>query len=91
MPVAEDRWLAGRVQPVGINQRVALGFDQLHVLKAGGDEVVNDKVGGPVRRFVILGQRGNTGDAQEVLELFEEPDLVFFDVTVDGYGHVASF
>ena len=91
MAVAEDGRLAGRVQPVGVDQRMALGFDQFDVLEAGGQQMVDDEFGGAVGGLVILGKRGDAGDAQEVLQLFEEPGLVLFYVAVDGFGHVASF
>ena len=91
MAIAKDRRLAGRMQPVGINQRVTFGFDEFHVLETGGHQVVDDKIGGAVGSLVIFGQSRDAGDAQEVLELFEEPGLVLFYVAVDGFGHVASF
>ena len=87
MPVAQHGRLPGRVQPVGIHQRMSGGLDHLdvfhfRVVQAGSDEC---------RRALdigdVLGKRADAGDAEEVLQLGEQPVFMRFDKRVCGEGH----
>jgi hypothetical protein len=79
------------MHPIGIDQRVTLGFNYFDVLETGGFEMIGYELGGAMRGLVVLGQRRDAGDAKKVLQLFEEPWFVFFNVAIYGLGHVASF
>jgi hypothetical protein len=70
MAIAEDGRLAGGVQPVGVDQGMALGFDDFHVFEAGVAEFGGYVLGGAVGIFIVLGESGDAGDAEEFLQFF---------------------
>ncbi len=85
MAVEEDRRLAGRAQPLAVDERMAAGVDAL-----GGETGVTHALEQPVAGSVDLGLvgriGGDRGDSQEVLELAEVPLLV----TLHPLEHVAA-
>ena len=44
--VAQDRWFAGGVQPICVNQRVLRGGNDFNIFEAGGLHAVGDKLSG---------------------------------------------
>ena len=57
-------------------------FSSLRGAQAGGDELR-----GALDIGDVLGQRADAGDAEEVLQLGEQPVLIRFDKRVGGEGH----
>ncbi|MND04853.1 hypothetical protein D3C83_253150 [compost metagenome] len=69
MAVAENSRLAGRVQPVGVDQRVARGLDHLDVFELGLAHRVGDELGGLAHVGLVFGLRGDARDTEELFEL----------------------
>ena len=65
MSVAKHGLFAGRVQPVGVNQRMTAGGDRLDILKPGLPEGIGGELGGFLDIPLVLGQRANARNAQE--------------------------
>ena len=65
--VAEHGGLAGRVKPIGIDQRMPFGFDEFDIFETGGLQLCRHEFGGAMRVFSVVGQRGDAGDAKEFL------------------------
>jgi hypothetical protein len=82
MAITEDGRLAGGVQPVGVDQGMALGFDDFDVFEAGVAEFGGYVLGGAVGIVIVLGESGDAGDAEEFLQFFEEARLVLGYVTI---------
>jgi len=55
--VAEHGGLAGRVEPIGVDEGMTRGFDEFDVFEASGFELCHDEFGGAVRVFGVLGRR----------------------------------
>jgi hypothetical protein len=70
------------VQPVGVDEGMALGFDDFDVFEAGVAEFGGYLLGGAVGIFIVLGEGGDAGDAQQLLQFFEEARLVLGYVTI---------
>ena len=87
MPVAQHRGLAGGVHPVGVNQRMLGGGNDLDIFEAGGFHAIGDELGGPANVVNVFGKSAYTWDAQEGLELVEKARLVLFDKGVSGLRH----
>ena len=85
--VAEDGGFAGGVQPIGVDQRMFVRLDELDVLHAGGAQGVGDEVGGAIDIGAVFGQGADAGNAQELLQLFEQAGLILLDEGVGGGGH----
>ena len=85
--VNEHRRLARRIEPVGIDERVAGGFLQGHVLHADALELRGDKVGGAAAVGGMLGQRGDRRNAEQVLELGEKTRVVLRGKVQCGRRH----
>ena len=86
--VAEDGWLARSVHPIGIDQGVTLGRDDLDILHACAGEFRRAILGGAARVRVVFGTGGDAGDAQQFLQLFEKARLIRGDITVNLFKHV---
>ena len=71
MPVDEQRRLARCGQPFGVDDRVALGFDQLGLEPHRG-QVVAHPDGGPARVGVMIGLGADAGNPDQGLELLFE-------------------
>jgi hypothetical protein len=87
--VAQAGGLAGCVEPVGINERVTGGGDDLDVLHTDAGQFFGERLGGGKDVRLVLGKRGYGGDAEEGLEFVEEPGIVAAGV-VDGRRHEGS-
>ena len=72
MAVAEHRGLAGRVQPIGVHQRMLAGRDDLDVLHARVAQAVGDELGGALDVRRVLGQGADARNADEFLQLGEQ-------------------
>ena len=75
------------MQPIGINQRMASGFNDLDILQPGGAQMIGDKLGRALNVFRMFGERADAGDAQEILEFFKESFLILRDELIGAGGH----
>ncbi len=66
--VAEHGRLTRSVQPVGVNQRMAFGGDQFHVLHADSPEFVGHYVGGLLHVGFMLGRGADAGNTKQIFE-----------------------
>jgi hypothetical protein len=66
---------------------MALGGNDFHVFDTGALETEGDELGCPLDIRFVLGKRADTGDPQEVFQLFEQAVLVLFYKCVGGSGH----
>ena len=87
VPVAQNGRFPGRVQPIGVDQRMPRGLDHLDMFHLRGAQAGGDELGGALDVGDVLGQRADAGDAEEILQLGEQPVLVCFDKRVSGEGH----
>ena len=66
MAVAENGGFAGRVQPIGVDERMLAGLDDIDVFEAGTFKFFGDEVSGALDVEFVLGKRADAGDAQEL-------------------------
>jgi hypothetical protein len=83
MPVTENRWLAGSVHPIRVDERMALGFDHLNVFEPGGTKVIGNESSRPAYVFPMLRERRNARNPQESEQLVKKSLLVRLDVCRD--------
>ena len=76
MRIAEHRGLARSVQPVGINQWMSLGRDDLDVFHADASQFVGDIVGSFLDVGLVLFESADTGDAKKIFEFVQETLLI---------------
>jgi hypothetical protein len=74
--VDHNRRLARRVQPVGIDNRMAAGLHDLDMFHAGGLHARRNPVRGATHIGGVGGQRRDAGDTQEIKQLFLETLLM---------------
>jgi len=84
VPVAENGGLAGGVEPVGIDERMALGGYDFDVFEAGSLQRVGRELGRAGHVTGVFRQRGDAGNANELEEFFEQAGAVGVDPLVDG-------
>ena len=72
MAVYQHRWLSRGVQSLGVNNRMAGRRHDLNLLHTDPAQLVRDPLGRPLYIRLVLGQRGNTGDGDEFLQLAQE-------------------
>ena len=82
--VEKDGGLARRAQPFGVDQRIAVAFDQLGGGHPRRAQLVQGELGGAPDVGLVLGQRADAGNAQEGLQAFQEVGLVLLVVVHDG-------
>ncbi len=66
--IHEDGGLAGGVQPVGVDERVSLGRDDLDVLHADAAQFVCDIVGGLLDIRLVFFEGTDAGDAEKIFK-----------------------
>src|SRR4029079_11475451 len=88
--IAQGRRFAGGMQPVGVNQRMPSSFDNLDVLEANAFQVVGSKLCRILDVRLVFFKRTDTGDAKQVLQLFQEALLVFARKTHRWGSHAAD-
>ncbi len=66
MRIAERGRLARRMQPVGIDQRMPLGCDDLDVLHPNAAQFVGHIVGRPLHIRLVFRRGADAGNAQQV-------------------------
>ena len=87
MAVTQHGRLAGRVQPICIDQRMVRGLDDLDIFEAGFAQAVGDEFGGAPDIGGMLGQGADAGNAEKGFQLFKKAVFVGFDECVGGLGH----
>ena len=78
------------MQPVGVDQRVSLGGDDLDIFQADGAHLVSDEGGGALHIVFMLRQGADAGNAEQVFEFTEKALLVFFCVSNCRGCHINS-
>ena len=74
--IAQRRRLARGVQPVGVNQRMALGGNDLDILEADALQIVGHHLGGLADIVFVLFGGADAGDAKQIFQLVEKALLV---------------
>ena len=85
--VAKHGGLAGGVQPIAIDERIARGGNDLDVFQARAAQAFGHKLRGGSDVGLVLGKRADAGDAEEILEFFEQAVLVLLDKNIGGAVH----
>ena len=85
--VDEHGGLTGSMKPVGVNQRMAFGFNQARVLHADALELGEQRLGGLAAIVFVLGQRGDGRNAQQSLQIVEKTGLVLARKCNGGRRH----
>ncbi len=88
--VAKHRRLARSMQPVGINQRVALSWDHLDVFHSNAPQFARHIVRRSQHVGFVLGKRADAGNAQEILQFIQEALLIVARVINCGGSHGGS-
>ena len=78
--IDQDRWLARRMKPIGIHNRVAAGGHHLHVLESGGTQPVHRPLRRPLHIACVLRQGGDAGNPEQLLELVDGALLALLQV-----------
>src|SRR5262249_38268614 len=76
MRVTQHRRLVWCVQPVGIDQRMSLGGDDLHVFHTSGAQAASDELSSATNVIFVLGRGAHAGNAEQVFQLAQESLLV---------------
>ena len=87
MRVAQHGRLAGSVQPVGIDQRMALGRNGFDVLQPDAPKFGGHELGRLLHVGLVLLQRADAGDAEQVFQFVEETLLIAAGIIDCGRGH----
>ena len=87
MAVDENGRFTGGVQPVGVDERVALCIDEADVFHADALEFGDEEFGGAAAVAFVLGQSRDGWNAQEVFEFIEKTCVIFCCETYSGRRH----
>ena len=89
--VAQGGGLAGGMQPVGVDERMSLGGDDLDILHADAAQLVGHVVGGFLNVGLVLFERADAGNAEKIFEFIQETLLITASKIDCGRGHGESF
>ena len=89
--VAEHGRLAGGVQPVGVDERMSLGRDDLDVFHADAAEFAGHVVGGFLDVGLVLFEGADAGNAEKIFEFVQETLLITAGKIDCGRSHGQSF
>ena len=89
--VAEHCGLAVRVQPVGVDEWMSLGGDDLDIFHADAAQFVGHVVGGFLNVGFVLFESADAGDAEKIFEFVQKALLITAGKINCGRGHGASF
>src|SRR5256885_9408087 len=76
MSVAKSGGLAGRMEPIAINQRMAVSLNHLHVLQADATHLRGEKICGAFDVALMLRKSADAGNAKEVFQLGKKSRLI---------------
>src|ERR1035438_5101671 len=71
------------MQPVGVDERMTLGRDDLHVFHTNAAQFICDEVSGFLNVGFVLVERADAGNAEKILE-FGEETLLIIAGKIDG-------
>src|ERR1700680_5026324 len=91
MGIAERSRLSRGIQPVGVNQGMAFGGNDLDVLHSNPAQFGCNEVGSPLHIRFVLGQGANAWNAKKVLEFSQKSLLIFTSVIDRGRRHGLPF
>src|SRR6266542_4531667 len=86
--IDQDCRLRSCMQPVAIDQRMAGGRDAFAVLEADAPQLRGHEGGGALDVRLVLRQRADAGNTQQLLELFQKALLVLLGECDCGGSHV---
>ena len=72
------------MQPVGVDQRMALGRDDLNILKADALQIVGHDLSGLADIVFVLFGGADAGNAKQVFQFVEKALLIFASVGNSG-------
>jgi hypothetical protein len=83
MAIAQQRRLAGRLEPFGVNQRVLVlpPRDNLHRLKTHLTKIVGHELGRALDVGFMLGECGDAGNAKKRFETFKISIVILLEVS----------
>ena len=84
VPVAENSRFPGRMEPIGVDQRVTLGRNHLDVFQASGAQTAGDEFSRAVDIRFVIGQGTDARNAQQVEKLVEQSTFVRAHKFLDG-------
>jgi hypothetical protein len=82
--IAKHGRLAGSVEPIGIDQRVARGGNDFNMFETGAAEARSNEFGGADHVGFVIGICADARDPQEVEKLIEQARLLLLDEIGDG-------
>ena len=85
--VAKHGGLARRVQPVGVDERMSLGGDDLDILHADAAQFVGHEVGGFLHVGLVLVERADAGNAEKIFEFVQKTLLIIAGKIDCGRSH----
>src|SRR6266568_431655 len=91
MRIAKRSGRARGVQPVGINQRMSLGRDDLDVLHADAPQLASHVIRRPLDIGFVLRQGADAGNAQQVFQFIQKTLLVLAGKSDGGRSQGRSF
>ena len=72
------------MQPVGVNQRMALGRDDLDMLEADALQIVGHHLGGLANVVFVLFGSADAGNAKQVFQFVKKALLIFAGIRNGG-------
>ena len=76
MRIHQNRRLAMRVQPIGVEQGMSLGRDDLDILHANAAQLFGHKFCRLLHVALMFLERADTGDAKKTLQLVKKTRLI---------------
>ena len=91
MRIAKHSRRARGMQPVGINQRMSLGRDDLDVLHADAPQLAGHVIRRPLDIGFVLRQGADAGNAQQVFQFIQKTLLVLAGKSYGWRCHESPF
>ena len=76
MRVAENSWLAARMQPIGIDQRMSLGGDDLDIFHSDAAQFAGHIIRCFLNIRFMFSERTHAGNAEKIFKFVQEALLV---------------
>ena len=87
MAVTQNRRFAGRVQPIGENQGMLGGGNDLDVFKPRILQAIGDKFRREIHVLLVFREGADARDPQKCEQLFQKSIFVLLDERSSGWGH----
>ena len=75
------------MEPIAIDQRIARGGNDFDIFQTRAAEALSHKLRGGRDVGLVLRKRADAGNAEEILEFFEQAVLVLLDKNIGGAVH----